>query len=109
MKSHPLADFIGNTPLVELRRLPGIGSNRLLAKLARGEETLRAVTLVEGWTFRQFRAALQKEDGLKGDTITVAYAWESDSQDGQKIFASVEAHNQRGEMVGTARHIVWIL
>jgi cysteine synthase B len=28
-----LADFIGNTPLVKLSRLPGIGSNTLLAKL----------------------------------------------------------------------------
>jgi 3-hydroxybutyryl-CoA dehydratase len=46
---------------------------------------------------------------LFGDTITVAYAWESDSRDGQKIFANIEAHNQRGEMVGTARHIVWVL
>ncbi len=46
----------------------GITPHRLLAKLARGEETLRAVTLVEGWTFRQFRAALAKEDALKPDT-----------------------------------------
>src|SRR3546814_12452544 len=28
-----LADFIGNTPLAQLKRLPGIGSNTLLAKL----------------------------------------------------------------------------
>jgi len=28
-----LADFIGNTPLVRLTRLPGIGNNTLLAKL----------------------------------------------------------------------------
>lgn len=33
MKSSSLADFIGNTPLAELRRLPGIGRNRLLVKL----------------------------------------------------------------------------
>lgn len=44
----------------ELER--GITPRRLLDKLARGEETLRAVTLVEGWTFRQFRAALQKAE-----------------------------------------------
>jgi UPF0755 protein len=50
----------------------GITPYRLLAKLARGEEMLRAVTLVEGWTFRQFRAALQKEEGLKGDTRGLA-------------------------------------
>jgi UPF0755 protein len=46
----------------------GITPHRLLAKLARGEETLRAVTLLEGWTFRQFRAALAKEDALKPDS-----------------------------------------
>lgn len=46
----------------------GITPQRLLMKLARGEEALRAVTLVEGWTFRQFRAALQNEDVLKSDT-----------------------------------------
>ncbi len=46
----------------------GITPHKLLAKLARGEETLRAVTLVEGWNFRQVRAALLKEDVLKPET-----------------------------------------
>ena len=46
----------------------GLTPQRLLAKLTRGEEALRAVTLVEGWNFRQFRAALSKEDQLKPDT-----------------------------------------
>jgi UPF0755 protein len=46
----------------------GITPHRLLAKLARGEESLRAVTLVEGLSFRQFRAVLAKEDVLKPDT-----------------------------------------
>lgn len=46
----------------------GITPERLLRKLARGEESLRAVTLVEGWTFRQMRAALSKEEMLKPDT-----------------------------------------
>ena len=46
----------------------GITPHKLLAKLARGEETLRAVTLVEGWSFRQVRAALLKEEVLKPDT-----------------------------------------
>jgi UPF0755 protein len=50
----------------------GITPHRLLAKLARGEETLRAVTLVEGLTFRQFRAVLAKEDVLKPDTKGLA-------------------------------------
>jgi UPF0755 protein len=46
----------------------GITPLRLLSKLARGEESLRAVTFVEGWNFRQVRAALAKEEMLKPDT-----------------------------------------
>jgi len=46
----------------------GITPRRLLAKLARGEESLRAVTLVEGWNFRQLRAALAKAEQLRADT-----------------------------------------
>ena len=46
----------------------GITPHRLLAKLARGEESLRAVTLVEGWNFRQVRAALESSEVLKPDT-----------------------------------------
>ncbi len=40
----------------------------LLRKLSRGEESLKAVSLIDGWTFRQFRAALAKAEGLKHDT-----------------------------------------
>ncbi len=40
----------------------------LLQKLVRGEETLRGITLVEGWTWRQFRQALDKSDLLKHDS-----------------------------------------
>jgi UPF0755 protein len=40
----------------------------LLRKLSRGEESLKAVSLIDGWTFRQFRAALNKAEGLKHDT-----------------------------------------
>jgi len=50
----------------------GLTPHRLLAKLARGEEALRAVTLVEGWTFRQVREALSKEEQLKPDTRALA-------------------------------------
>jgi len=46
----------GNTPL------------DLLRKLSRGEESLKAISLIDGWTFRQFRAALSKAEGLKHDT-----------------------------------------
>jgi UPF0755 protein len=40
----------------------------LLRKLTRGEESLKAISLIDGWTFRQFRAALTKAEGLKHDT-----------------------------------------
>jgi UPF0755 protein len=40
----------------------------LLQKLVRGEESLRSVTLVEGWTFRQVQEALGKAEQLKPDS-----------------------------------------
>jgi UPF0755 protein len=40
----------------------GLTPYSLLRKLTRGEEALRSVTLVEGWTFKQVRAALLKEE-----------------------------------------------
>jgi len=46
----------------------GLTPRSLLAKLTRGEEALRSVTLVEGWTFKQVRAALLKAEHLKPDT-----------------------------------------
>ncbi|WCM91646.1 endolytic transglycosylase MltG [Acidovorax sp. NCPPB 2350] len=51
---------------------PGTTPFGLLQKLVRGEEALRAVTLVEGWTFRQFRQALGREDQLRHDTQGLA-------------------------------------
>jgi UPF0755 protein len=53
---------------------PGVTPRRLLDKLARGEETLRAVTLVEGWNIRQVRAALAKGEQLKPDTQALSEA-----------------------------------
>nr|MBP7545486.1 endolytic transglycosylase MltG [Acidovorax sp.] len=44
---------------------PGTTPVSLLRKLARGEESLRALTLVEGWNWRQVRAALAREEGLR--------------------------------------------
>nr|WP_315232978.1 endolytic transglycosylase MltG [uncultured Albidiferax sp.] len=44
----------------------------LLRKLVRGDEALRAVTLVEGWTFRQVRAALAKAEQLKPDSSALS-------------------------------------
>jgi UPF0755 protein len=56
----------------ELER--GITPERLLDKLARGEESLRAVTLVEGWNWRQVRAALARAEALRPDTAKLADA-----------------------------------
>jgi UPF0755 protein len=53
----------------ELER--GITPLGLLRKLVRGEEALRAVTLVEGWTFAQVRLALAKAEQLSPDSKTM--------------------------------------
>jgi UPF0755 protein len=37
----------------------------LLDKMVRGDETMATVRLIEGWTFRQFRAELAKAPGLQ--------------------------------------------
>jgi UPF0755 protein len=46
----------------------GVTPYELLAKLTRGEEAVRSVTLVEGWTFKQVRASLSKAEQLNPDT-----------------------------------------
>ncbi|MEY2617423.1 MAG: hypothetical protein RL522_425 [Pseudomonadota bacterium] len=49
----------------------GITPWRLLDKLARGDQAQGAVSLIEGWTFRQFRAALAKETDLRQDSAAL--------------------------------------
>ena len=51
---------------------PGTTPRSLLQKLVRGEESLRALTLVEGWNFRQVRAALAADDSLKHDSAALS-------------------------------------
>jgi UPF0755 protein len=46
----------------------GATPRSLLDKLVRGDEALRAVTLVEGWTFKQMREALSKAEQLGQET-----------------------------------------
>ena len=53
---------------------PGTTPLTLLDKLVRGEETLRTLTLVEGWTFRQVRTALARDEQLKHDTAELSDA-----------------------------------
>ncbi len=45
--------------------LPGTTPYSLLQKLVQGDESLVAITFVEGWTFRQMRAAIAKEADLE--------------------------------------------
>jgi UPF0755 protein len=44
---------------------PGITPRGLLAKMVQGDEAFERVRLIEGWTFRQFRAELDKAPHLK--------------------------------------------
>lgn len=46
----------------------GTTPRSLLDKMVRGDETLATVRLIEGWTFRQFRAELAKAEALKPAT-----------------------------------------
>ncbi len=50
---------------------PGTSPKRLLSMLVRGEESLRTVTIVEGWNWRQVRQALAKADHLQPDSRTL--------------------------------------
>ena len=51
----------------ELER--GVTPQTLLNMLVRGEEATRSLVLVEGWNFRQVRAALAKAEQLKPETV----------------------------------------
>ncbi|TXH04233.1 MAG: cysteine synthase CysM [Nevskiaceae bacterium] len=68
--NHPsLADFIGNTPLVRLTRLPGIGNNTLLAKL---EGNNPAGSVKDRPAYSMIRRAEERGDIKPGDTLIEA-------------------------------------
>ena len=48
---------------------PGATPRSLLSMVVRGDQTLKSVTLVEGWSFSQVSAALQKAELLAPDSI----------------------------------------
>ena len=48
---------------------PGMTPRSLLAMLVRGDQTLKSITLVEGWSFKQVRQALQKAELLAQDSM----------------------------------------
>jgi cysteine synthase B len=64
-----LADSIGNTPLVELRRLPGIGNNTLLAKL---EGDNPAGSVKDRPAYSMIRRAEERGEIRPGDTLIEA-------------------------------------
>ena len=49
--------------------VPGTTPRSLLSMVVRGDQTLKSITLVEGWNFGQVRAALQKAELLTLDSI----------------------------------------
>ena len=66
MPQKSLAEFIGNTPLVRLTRLPGIGSNTLLAKL---EGDNPAGSVKDRPALSMIRRAQERGDIKPGDTL----------------------------------------
>lgn len=52
----------------------GVTPIKLLSKMVRGDETLAVVRLIEGWTFRQFRAELAKAEALQPTTASLTDA-----------------------------------
>ncbi|MEQ1437823.1 cysteine synthase CysM [Fontimonas sp. SYSU GA230001] len=64
-----LADFIGNTPLVQLRRLPGIGRNTLLVKL---EGNNPAGSVKDRPAYSMIRRAEERGEIRPGDVLIEA-------------------------------------
>jgi len=50
---------------------PGATPRSLLSMVVRGDQSLKSITLVEGWSFAQVRAALQKAELLAPDSIAL--------------------------------------
>jgi UPF0755 protein len=50
----------------------GVTPRSLLDKMVRGDEVMATVRLIEGWTFRQFRAELAKAPDLKQATAALS-------------------------------------
>lgn len=53
---------------------PNTSARRLLDQLVRGEFAQESLTIIEGWTFRQMRAAVAANEGLRHDTATLSDA-----------------------------------
>jgi len=51
---------------------PGTTPRRLIDQMVRGEFAQEALTIIEGWTFRQMRQAVASSRGLKHDTAQLS-------------------------------------
>ena len=69
MAAKSLAEFIGNTPLVRLARLPGLGDNALYAKL---EGNNPAGSVKDRPAYSMIRRALERGEIKAGDTLIEA-------------------------------------
>jgi len=69
MSTRTLEDFVGNTPLVRLQRLPGHGNNTVLAKL---EGNNPAGSVKDRPALNMIRAAEARGDIAPGDTLIEA-------------------------------------
>ncbi|MGI4845703.1 MAG: endolytic transglycosylase MltG [Janthinobacterium lividum] len=65
---------------------PDTSPRRLLTQLVRGEFAQEAITIVEGWTFRQMRAAIAAHERLRHDTVKL-----SDEELMQKVSSEYKA------------------
>jgi UPF0755 protein len=54
--------------------MPGESPRALIDKIAAGRQSLRSVTFIEGWNWRQVRAALAKAPHLKNDSAALTDA-----------------------------------
>ena len=69
MQDRNLSQFIGNTPLVRLARLPGLGDNQLYAKL---EGNNPAGSVKDRPAYSMIRRALERGEIKAGDTLIEA-------------------------------------
>jgi UPF0755 protein len=51
---------------------PGASPLKLLTQLVRGEFAQESLTVIEGWSFKQMRAAIAAHPGLKHDTVALS-------------------------------------
>ncbi|MES2298341.1 MAG: endolytic transglycosylase MltG [Pseudomonadota bacterium] len=51
---------------------PGVSPLRLIDQLVRGEFAQESLTIIEGWTFKQMRQAIDASRGLKHDTAKLS-------------------------------------